>query len=370
MLIALKKLNNSMKILHIASLGKTGFSGVGSVVVSLQKAQERMGHIVKVVLILDNEITGKNTNFTYIRSYRGFKNYIANFTPDIVIFHSLFYLEYIRYSRFIKKQNIPYIITLHGAGTEQNMNKSKWKKQVALFLLFNRFIRNAAALSFLSNQEKKRNLLKHLCENHIVIPNGIDKISPKQDFKTGDKLRIMFLGRISYYDKALDVLLEAFEIITTRGLDKKISFTFYGPRYNDQLLVDIRPYKSFVAWHEPVYGEEKINAYHENDIYILTSRSEGMPMGVLESLSCGMPCLVTPQTNMAELIKENDAGWVTELGAEQIAHAIERALIDYNERYLQLSINSINAVKKYTWDKIAEDAVCEYQKLIDSRPMR
>lgn len=355
-----------MKILHIATLGKTGISGVGSVVISQQKAQEHNGHNVKVALILDNEITAKNGSFTYVSTYDDFKDYISKFTPDIVIFHSLFYSEYIKFSKFCKKQGIPYVITLHGAGTEQNMKKNKWKKHIALFLCFNQFIRNAVALSFLSKQEIERNQLKHLCKKHIIVPNGIDKISPKNEVTADGRLQIMFLGRISYYDKALDVLLDAFEIIEKRGLDNKISVTFYGPRYDDQFLKDIDRYKTFATWHEPVYGEEKIKAYHENDIYILTSRSEGMPMGVLEALSCGVPCLVTPQTNMAELIKENDAGWVTELGAMQIADTIERALIDYKDRCVQLSNNAINAVKRLTWDKIAEETVRKYQELIQS----
>lgn len=353
-----------MKILHIATLGRTGISGVGSVVISQQKAQEQNGHIAKVALILDNAITGRNSSFTYVSTYDDFKVYISEFTPDIVIFHSLFYREYIKFSKFCKKLRIPYIITLHGAGTEQNMKKNKWKKQIALFFFFKKFIRNAAALSFLSKQEIERNQLKHLCKKHIIVPNGIDKISPRKEVHANERLQIMFLGRISYYDKALDVLLDAFGIIEMRGLDKQISFTFYGPRYDDQFLKDIERYNTFVTWHEPIYGEEKIKAYHENDIYILTSRSEGMPMGVLEALSCGMPCLVTPQTNMAELIEENDAGWVTDLGAIQITDTIERALTDYKNRCVQLSNNAINAVNCFTWDKIAEDAVCKYKELI------
>ena len=40
----------------------------------------------------------------------------------------------------------------------------------------------------------------------------------------------------------------------------------------------------------------------DKHIYILTSRYEGMPLTVLEALSCGCPCLITSQTNMEDLI--------------------------------------------------------------------
>ena len=97
---------------------------------------------------------------------------------------------------------------------------------------------------------------------------------------------------------------------------------------------------------------------------ILPSRSEGMPMTILEALSYGCPCMVTPMTNMAELIKVNHCGWVINLTAESIAQTIKNA---YNE----LSVNPNKYVEecrktaeKYSWDNVARDSIMFYQEII------
>lgn len=41
----------------------------------------------------------------------------------------------------------------------------------------------------------------------------------------------------------------------------------------------------------------------QTDLFIQTSRHEGMPMGLLEALSIGVPCLVTVGTSLGHIIK-------------------------------------------------------------------
>ena len=89
-----------------------------------------------------------------------------------------------------------------------------------------------------------------------------------------------------------------------------------------------------------------------------------MPMTILEALSYGCPCMVTPMTNMAELIKENHCGWVIELTAESITETIKKA---YEE--LSVSPNKYfeecrNTAKRYSWDNVAKKSIMFYQKII------
>ena len=49
-------------------------------------------------------------------------------------------------------------------------------------------------------------------------------------------------------------------------------------------------------------------------------------MGLLEALSYGLPCLVTTGTNMAEEIKEADAGWTSDISVDGISEALKSLL--------------------------------------------
>ena len=61
-------------------------------------------------------------------------------------------------------------------------------------------------------------------------------------------------------------------------------------------------------------------------IFVLTSRFEGHPMGLIEALSYGLPSLVTTGTNMAKEIESNNAGWIAETEIESIVIAIKRLI--------------------------------------------
>ena len=69
-------------------------------------------------------------------------------------------------------------------------------------------------------------------------------------------------------------------------------------------------------------GEEVLRCLLACDVFVHTSRSEGMPMAVLEAMAMGRPCLVTPGTNMADVVCEG-GGWQCQPDPDSIAESLK-----------------------------------------------
>ena len=122
--------------------------------------------------------------------------------------------------------------------------------------------------------------------------------------------------------------------------------------------------EGLIEYKGGIYGDDKDQRLRKADLFILTSRYEGMPMGILEALSYGIPCIVTPGTNMADEISESNAGWVSSFNAQQIAETIKNAVEEYSNDPKTFIANAYNLSKKYDWEKIASDSVSSYQLVL------
>ncbi len=88
-----------------------------------------------------------------------------------------------------------------------------------------------------------------------------------------------------------------------------------------------------------------------------------MPMGILESLSYGIPTLVTRGTTLGEQIREADAGWSAETDADSVSEAILKALSE-KDRYEEIGSNGRKlASSRYSWPVIAADTIEKYKEI-------
>ncbi|MBC6440760.1 MAG: glycosyltransferase [Rhodospirillales bacterium] len=64
---------------------------------------------------------------------------------------------------------------------------------------------------------------------------------------------------------------------------------------------------------------ELTSAYHALDIYLMTSREEGGPMALMESMASHVPVVSTPVGMAPDLIDDGETGWLTPIDATAIA---------------------------------------------------
>ena len=354
-----------MKILHIAEFGLRK-TGVGTVIERLYNEQKLLGHNVRIATTSEN-LAYKHLEIFNVGNPKNFSLLLNNWTPDIVMFHSIWCVPYIKMAKMLKERNIPYAVMMHGANSLENYKKHKLKKWFANSLFFNKFMRDAATIVYLSKKEYENCVSKNINHDYDIIPNGCDIVDMDITAKTPNRpLHIIYLGRLVMHHKGLDFMLNALDILKEQNFSDAI-FQFYGNENDvdiDIIKNRLKSLDGLASYEGPAYGRKKAEVFSKADAFILTSRYEGMPMGVLEALSYGVPCILTPGTNMAEDIAEAGAGWKTELDAHSIANTIVSAVSDLSHNYYKKCESAYKIAKMYDWKTIALQHVEVLNRLI------
>lgn len=353
-----------MVILHLAEIQKNPFSGVCVVVPQHVNAQQAFATVALVNLNV--EVENVENQFVCKDVY-DIKNLPSPFnTPNLVVFHDVYQPSYLKIFKYLKSARIPYVIIPHGCLT-MGAQKKKWlKKKVANFLLFNRFINGAEAIQCLSEREMEST---HFGKHKFVGTNGIHiPTERKTSFRT-NATKFVYIGRLDAYHKGLDLMLDAVKEIADFMRENNAALNLYGPDYqgwfaNVENMIAERAIGDIVAIHPAVFGEEKKEVLLNSDIFIQTSRFEGMPMGILEALSYGLPCLVTEGTTLGNFVSQNKAGWSCETDASKIAEAM-RAAIQEKGTWTQKSDRARHSVsEQFAWERVAEEIVSQYRKYV------
>lgn len=278
--------------------------------------------------------------------------------PDLVVFEGVYYIKFVKLARELRRKGIPYVIVPRSMLTHFAVHNGKYlKKAVANILFFNSFIHKAAAIQYLTEKEYQDSGDKwNIC--HIIVPNGFD--APAElNRKSNDEesIRCSFIGRLDIYQKGLDLLVQACSNIQEQLRKAKFHLTLYGANWQgqgDKLAEQIQKLKmdDIICLGGEIRGEAKSDCLLASDMFIMTSRFEGMPMGLIEALAYGVPAFVTPGTNFCDKIEEYDAGWVSGDSVEDITQTLSAAV---NERasFKKKSENARNLALKYKWNDLA-----------------
>lgn len=102
-----------------------------------------------------------------------------------------------------------------------------------------------------------------------------------------------------------------------------------------------------------------------SDVFILTSRREGLPKAVMEAMAVGLPIIATDVRGNRDLVKSGENGYLVPLGnAEQTAIAIER-LIDSEDLRRSMGGKSKELVKQYDLQNILKEMEKIYDNILN-----
>jgi len=294
---------------------------------------------------------------------------------DIIHMHNYRSFQNLVIAHYAREYDIPYVLQAHGSAT--TFFQKGWLKRTFDELWGYRILRDAARVIAVTKIEAEQYQSLGADNDKIeVVPHGIDlsefdNLPERGDFKRkyglDSKQRIiLYLGRIDRI-KGLNLLAEAFA-----GLSKKLSDTrlvIAGPDNGylsslKKLITDLE-ISDKVFFTGPLYGQEKLSAYIDADVYVLPSSYEIFGITLLEAMACSIPVITTDRCGIAAAV-DGQAGLVVPHDKEQIENALLHMLSDDKMRRDFGERGNLLVRDKFNWEKIAERVESIYKNTLNS----
>lgn len=197
-------------------------------------------------------------------------------------------------------------------------------------------------------------------KNTIQIPNP----NPLDNKSVSTLLnkRVISVGKLDA-QKGYDMLVEAWQLVAIRHPDWVLAIFGEG-EWESKLRSRIKELDLEGTINLCGNTVDIVSQYLDSSIYVMSSRYEGLPMVLIEAMSCGLPivsfdCEYGPR----ELIIEGKSGLlVPPNNLEQLAEKICILIEDENLR-IKMGIKALEGVRKYAKEPIMHQWIDLFEQL-------
>ena len=160
---------------------------------------------------------------------------------------------------------------------------------------------------------------------------------------------IISVGRLDKV-KGFDLLIEAWAKI--EDLNPEWSLKIVGSGIEEESL--FKKINSFKLKNITLVPETKEirKLLISSSVYIMSSRSEGLPMVLIEAMECGLPVVAFDNIGAKFMIEDGENGFLCNIGdTKSMAKNIQK-IINNKELRKRMGINSQVSAKKYYIENI------------------
>ena len=179
-------------------------------------------------------------------------------------------------------------------------------------------------------------------EQSVVVHNAVDVRSYAGAAHATGRPRIVTVGRFAY-PKDYATLVDALARIDA---DYRASFVGEGP---DRAAVAADVCRHVAGRVELLGARGDVpELLAAADLFVLSSRSEGLPISVLEAMAAGLPVVATDVGGVSELVVDGETGFlVPPADPGALAEAVERLLRDHELRHRFGAAGRLRAERRF-----------------------
>lgn len=164
-------------------------------------------------------------------------------------------------------------------------------------------------------------------------------VNKAKKLEVKDMYHLISVGSLEQMYKSPDVVIKALRILKTRGLNCRLSWLGDG-KYKEEIiaLADSLDIADRICFHGNVPASEVIRQLREADIFLLVSKTEGLPRAMVEAMAQGLPCIGSDVGGIPELL---DPSVIVPKGnIEALADKIEYIIthLDYTHRQAERNL--------------------------------
>lgn len=263
-----------------------------------------------------------------------------------------------------RRLGIPVLVTSHGRGFVQNRGPLvRWALR--------HWVDGVVAVSAEAAQLAAAHLGRPV-ESIPVILNGIDVDA----FAGGptDALRrelglppeTWLIGTVARLDpvKEQERMLAATRILLDQGRDVALAIAGDGPQ-REYLAARLAQLELGGRAHLLGPRDDVPSLLRSLDCFCLSSRSEGLPISMLEAMAAGTPCVMTRVGGIAEKVGHEAQALLVEPGDDDALAAGLARLMDDGPLAGRLAAAAQQMVREsYSIERMAEDYAREYERLL------
>lgn len=225
------------------------------------------------------------------------------------------------------------------------------------FLFYKRLRRNVASADAVLYVTKKKLQSRYpsrtdafsIGVSDVIIGGSNIALSPKK-YNLALSVRLISIGSLEQMYKSPDIVLRAVKLLQDRGINAELVW-LGGGIYEGEMrkLAEILNIQENVRFLGNLGKEAVWNYLKESDIFILASKTEGLPRALVEAMAAGIPCVATNVGGIPELLESNVLIPINSSVA--LANKISE-LIANKDFYIEQSKKNIELARNYTLEKL------------------
>jgi glycosyltransferase involved in cell wall biosynthesis len=290
--------------------------------------------------------------------------------PGIFLLNGVFNPSVYLVSRVCHRNGIPYIVAPHDPyhpsifGTNRHLKWPWW------YLREKPMLCQARAVQVLDfrHAEWLRALGVHTPIIEVLNGYAPEDVQPLEvlSWREQGSPRLLYLGRIDYHNKGLDILLDAFAQMKEQT---DATLTLQGPDWGDRAAMVRRAQRlglgDRVQFRDPDFNKASALIAADHDVFLLPSRFEGFGLSALEAMLAARVILVSDVAGIAPHVRASHCGVVISTDVAHVRSGLLE-LLGMRSRWKEMGLAGRDyALANLRWEQIAAHTLEHYRTMLE-----